>query len=334
MRCKRTERERKKTREKKEQRAVSHASALIHRTSLGFFLIFTYFFFFPHSFFLLILIDLDIVAVSTGEQKAAIIPSVDVGMENLPMPPFPSTLPQTSSSSTTDNSPSTESRPNWYDDGSTATCIDQTSPLTPQQELREIPNDQLLHEVDFNGVNDEFFLFSPGNNNDDQSIHSISDEQQDSIESPLQTSKRIYTVENQIFNDDLGLMDEFHCSSTVDPFGSNHNNNNSSMMITNLDDILIDDDDDEDEELKDPSNYLLNTNYRRPIQEDILYEVEHENSYSDHSQNTSSIVMPDNNVSIFSLVFVVIILRRLRIRITYINQMFPLTSAFLITYLV
>lgn len=213
------------------------------------------------------------------------------------MPPFPSNLPQTSSSSTTDNSPSTESRPNWYDDGSTATCIDQTSPLTPQQELREIPNDQLLHEVDFNGVNDEFFLFSPGNNNDDQSVHSISDEQQDSIESPLQTSKRIYTVENQIFNDDLGLMDEFHCSSTVDPFGSNHNNNNSSMMITNLDDILIDDDD--DEELKDPSSYLLNTNYRRPIQEDILYEVEHENSYSDHSQNTSSIVMPDNNVSIF-----------------------------------
>lgn len=301
MRCERTEEE-KKLGEKKEQRVVSHASALIHRTSRVFFsylhLFLLLLLLFLILFFLVILIDLDIVAVSTGEQKAAIIPSVDVGMENLPTPPFPSALPHTSSSSTTDNSPSTESRPNWYDDGSTATCIDQTSPLTPQRELREISNDQLLHEVDFNGVNDEFFLFSPGNNNDDQSVHSISDEQQDSIESPLQSSKRIYTVENQIFNDDLGLMDEFHCSSTVDPFGSNHNNNNSTMMITNLDDILIDDDDD-DEELKDPSTYLLNSNYRRPIQEDILYEVEHENSYSDHSQNASSIVMPDTNVSIF-----------------------------------
>ena len=226
-------------------------------------------------------------------------------MENLPLPPFASTLPNTSSSSTTtDNSPSTESRPNWYDDGSTATCIDQTSPRTPLPELREISNDQLLHEVDFNGVNDEFFLFSPGDTPDDQLTHSMTDDTPESIESPLQTSNRIYSVENQLFNDELGLMDDFHCSSTVDPFGTNQNNNNSSMMITNLDDILIDDDDDDDEgqHLKDRSSYLLNTNYRRPIQEDILYEVEHENSYSDHSQNTSSIVIADNNVSIFSCI--------------------------------
>jgi hypothetical protein len=59
-------------------------------------------------------------------------------------------------------------------------------------------------------------------------------------------------------------------------------------MITNLDDIIIDDDE----------NHYLNTNYRRPIQEDILYEVEHENSFSDHSQNTSSIIPTDDKVNL------------------------------------
>jgi hypothetical protein len=240
-------------------------------------------------------------------------------MENLPLPPFSSTLPTTSSSSTSDNSPSTDSRliesTNWYDDGSIATCIDQTSP----QIIREISDDRRLHEVDINSVNDEFFLISPRNTIDDEFTSSISD---DKIESPTQTSKRLYTMEN----DDFTLNDDFHCSSTVDPFGSNNNNNNSSIMITNLDDILIDDDDDDGQHLKDPSNYLLNANYRRPIQEDILYEVEHENSYSDHSQNTSSILIADDNVSIR--------LETINVLITHINQMFSLTSAYIIIYFV
>ncbi len=237
-------------------------------------------------------------------------------MENLPLPPFLSPVSNTPSSSVSDNSPSTESRPientNWYDDGSISTCIDQTSQQIPSKELREISNDKILHEVDINSINDEFFLCSPRNITDDEPSSSISDDKHEQefeqIESPRQTSKRIYTMENKNFNlnDDFTLNDEFHCSSTVDPFG--FNNNNSSIMITNLDDILIDDDDDDDDEqhhLKDSSNFLLNTNYRRPIQEDILYEVEHENSYSDHSQNTSSIIIADDNVSLsFFLVFV------------------------------
>jgi hypothetical protein len=228
-------------------------------------------------------------------------------MENLPLPPFSSTLPSTSVSSTSDSSPSTDSRPiesiNWYDDGSIATCIDQTTPEISSNELREISNDKILHQVDINGVNDEFFLISPRNTIDDEFNSSISDDKQEQIESPIQTSTRLYTRENQTINDEFSLTDDFHCSSTVDPFG--FNNNNTSIMITNLDDILIDDDDDDDdgEHLKDSSTYLLNTNYRRPIQEDILYEVEHENSYSDHSQNTSSIPIADDNVS-YSLLFV------------------------------
>jgi hypothetical protein len=229
------------------------------------------------------------------------------------LPPFSSTISNTpSSSSTNDNSPSTESRlienTNWYDDGSIATCIDQTSPQIPSRESREIPNDKILHEVDMNGLNDEFFLFSSRNTTDDEPSSSISDDKHEQdieqIESQTQTSNRLYTMENKNLNlnDDFTLTDDFHCSSTVDPFGFNNNNNNSSIMITNLDDILIDDDDDDDDDplhLKDSSTYLLNTKYRRPIQEDILYEVEHENSYSDHSQATSSIIIADDNVSIF-----------------------------------
>ena len=84
---------------------------------------------------------------------------------------------------------------------------------------------------------------------------------------------------------------------------------NSSIMITNLDDVLMDEDnsnnnDDDNEIRDDASNYLLNTNYRRPIQEDILYEVEHENSFSDHSQNTSSIAAAHERVS-HCIVFVI-----------------------------
>ena len=102
--------------------------------------------------------------------------------------------------------------------------------------------------------------------------------------------------------DDFGLNDEIQSPSSLDPFGYNHNNNNSSLMITNLDDILIDDDDDDNNVQNRPddsSNYLSNGNFRRPIQEDILYEVEHENSLSDHSQNTSSAIATDDKVSIF-----------------------------------
>ncbi len=279
----------------------------------------TFFFLIFYTFLLLffspILTDLDIVAASTEEQKAAIIPSVDVGMENLPLPPFSSsTISNTPSSSFNDNSPSTESRPientNWYDDGSIATCIDQTSPQIPSRELREISNDKILHEIDINNVNDEFFLFSPRNTTDDELLSSRSDntheEEFQQFESPIQTSKHLYTMENKNLNldDDFTSSDDFHYSSTADPFGYNNNNNNSSIMITNLDDILVYDDDEDDNDdddpnhLKDSSTYLLNTNYRRPIQEDILYEVEHENSYSDHSQK-SSIIIADDNVSIF-----------------------------------
>lgn len=235
-------------------------------------------------------------------------------MENLPLPPFSSTFPNTSSSSINDNSPSTESRPNestnWYDDGSIATCIDQSSPHIPPRELNETSNDKLLQAFDLNNVNDEVFVSLPSPTTDYELLNSI-----EQIQSPLQTSKRIYTMENNInLNDDFTLTDEFHCSSTVDPFGFNNNNNNSSIMITNLDDLLIDDDDDDDDDLndlKDSSKYLLNTNYRRPIQEDILYEVEHENSYSDHSQNTSSIIIADDNVSTFSLLSFIFVLKHL-----------------------
>ena len=279
-----------------------------------------FFFSYLQSFLLLfpILTDLDIIAVSTEEQKPAIIPPVVVGMENLPLPPFPSTISNSVSSSLNDNSPSAESRPientNWYDDGSIETCIHQTSSQIPSIELREISNDENLHEVDMNGLSDEFFLFSPRHNTDDEPSSSISDDKHEhdfeQLESPTPTSKRLYTIENKTSNDDFTLPDDFHCSSTVDPFG--FNNNSSSIMITNLDDILIDDEDDDDDDeqnpSKDSSNYLLNTNFRRPIQEDILYEVEHENSYSDHSQNTSSIIIADDNVSIFFLAFVLKIL--------------------------
>jgi hypothetical protein len=300
--------------EQKKTKRATDAAACAH---INFHRFFSYLHLFLLLFFPL-LTDLDIIVVLTEEQKSAIIPSVDVGMENLPLPAFPSTISNTASSSPSDHSPSTESRPidnaNWYDDGSIETCIHQTSAQLPTIELREISNTQNLHEVDMNGAGDEFFLFSPRNTNEDELSSSISDDKHEQdfeqLESPIQTSKRIYTMEDKNINvnDDFTLTDDFHCSSTVDPFG--FNNNNSSIMITNLDDILIDDDDDDDgNDLKDKSTYLLNTNYRRPIQEDILYEVEHENSFSDHSQNTSSIIIADdNNVSLFFSDFVLKIL--------------------------
>ncbi len=203
-------------------------------------------FFFVLSSFLLvlhsILIDLDIAAVSTAEQKS------DSGMEK---------------SSNVDNS-------NWYD-GSMETCIQKTVPNQIESlEIREIPNDEILREIDINAVGDEFFLFSPRN---DETLNSINDKKE-----IIENSKhRFFTMEDKNLND---------------PF--DFDSNNSTIMITNLDDILIDDNNNNDYS----SNNFLNINYRRPIQEDILYEVEHENSYSDHSQK-SSIIIADDNVSIF-----------------------------------
>lgn len=81
------------------------------------------------------------------------------------------------------------------------------------------------------------------------------------------------------FNEDFLFSD--------DPIDSKAN---SSMMITNLDDLLIEDDDDDDDQHL--SKDLLNSNYRRPIQEDILYEVEHENSLSENSQGPSTVPTP------------------------------------------
>lgn len=279
------------------------------------------FFSYLHSFllpFFSILADLAIAAISKEEQKPAIIPSVNVGMEKSPLSLLSSTSSNTPTSSLNDNSPSTESRPlentNWYDDGSIETCIDQTPAPFSSAELRELSHDEILHGVDLNGVGDEFFLFSPRNTTDDEPSSSLSDDRHEQeleqILNPTQIAQSIYTKENKT-DDDFTLSDEFHCSTTADPF--DFKSKNSSIMITNLDDMLADDDDDinnddddddddEDDDqnlFKDKSTYLLNTSYRRPIQEDILYEVEHENSFSDHSQYTSSMVMADDNVRNF-----------------------------------
>jgi hypothetical protein len=203
-------------------------------------------------------------------------------MESSSLPSF------TSTSSNIDGLTTIDSRPienmNWYD-GSMETCINQTAPFpNGSSEIREIRNDEILREIDINAVGDEFFLFSPGNTTDDELSNSLSDNKQDKEfeqnESPTHTSKRIFTMENNNSN----KPHDFHYSSSNDPF--DFDNNNSSIMITNLDDILIDDND------------FQNINYRRPIQEDILYEVENENSFSDHSQNTSSIIFTDDKVRI------------------------------------
>ncbi len=241
-----------------------------------------------HYLFLLlrsISIDLDIVDVSTAEQKSDIIPSVAIGMEHTPLPTITST-PSNVDISTTIDSHSIENT-NWYDDGSIETSIHQTAPIqTPSSEIREISNDEILREVDINAVGDEFFLFSPHDTPDNAASNSLdnTNKQIETNESPTQTSKRIFTMEDKTSNN----IHDFHFSSSNDPFGFDDNNNNSSVMITNLDDIIIDDDE----------NHYLNTNYRRPIQEDILYEVEHENSFSDHSQNTSSIIPTDDKVNL------------------------------------
>jgi hypothetical protein len=181
-------------------------------------------------------------------------------------------------SSTTNDTRSIENT-NWYD-GSLETCIHQTTPSIIQiqsSEIREISNENVLREIDINAVGDEFFLFSPRDSTDDEPST------KETIEIPSPLSNRIFTMENQNMND---------------PFDFDNHNNSSSIMITNLDDILIDDDDDDRDDYS--PNRHLNTNYRRPIQEDILYEVEHENSFSDHSQNTSSIIATDDKVNFYS----------------------------------
>jgi hypothetical protein len=176
-------------------------------------------------------------------------------------------------SSTTNDTPSIENT-NWYD-GSLETCIHQTAPIQIESsEIREISNEEVLREIDINAVGDEFFLFSPRDSTDDEPSN------KELIDSPTQSSKRIFTMDDKTLHD---------------PF--DFDNNISSIMITNLDDILIDDDDDDNNY---SPNRLSNGNYRRPIQEDILYEVEHENSFSDHSQNTSSIITTDDKVNLYS----------------------------------
>jgi hypothetical protein len=175
--------------------------------------------------------------------------------------------------------------PNWYD-GSLDTFIH--SMQTESSEIREISNDENLHEVDITAVGDEFFLCSPRDTNDDELSNSMNTNNTQ-IDSPTQTSKRIFTMDDKTNSNNYT---DFHFSSSNDPFGFDQNNN-SSIMITNLDDLLIDDGDDE-------NTRFLNMNHRRPIQEDILYEVEHENSFSDHSQNTSSIIATDDKVNLYS----------------------------------
>lgn len=167
-----------------------------------------------------------------------------------------------------ENPPATTSLENahWYE-GSVETTILSTNSLPIESnQLREIPNDGSLREVDINAIGDEFFLFSPRDSTDDEpSTKEILDP----------SGKRIFTMEEKTLDDP-----------------SDSENNYSSIMITNLDDILIDDEDENSS-----SERILNGNGRRPIQEDILYEVEHENSLSDHSQNTSSIIMTDDKVN-------------------------------------
>jgi len=179
--------------------------------------------------------------------------------------------------------PMENSQAHWYE-GSLETCIPQTK--TSNVELREISDDENLREIDFNAVGDEFFLFSP---RDEDSSVSITETQSDPVSiSPSRTSNRIFTMENQQL--------DFHYSSSNDPFGSDgttmNNQTETTMMITNLDDIFMNEDD--DQELLQTSEERFQRNYRRPIQEEILYEVEHENSFSDQSQNTSSIVPTDH----------------------------------------
>lgn len=196
----------------------------------------------------------------------------------------------TLTNNTTNNLQSIENT-NWYD-GSMNTFIHQNQ-NDSFSDIREIPNDQGLREIDLNAVGDEFFLFSPRNTTDDEPLNSINnnhnhnnhdddDDDNEIIENP---SKRIFTMEENILTEPF----DFHA-------------NHSSLMITNLDDILINDNE-ENNDIHDSSN-LLNAHYHRPIQEDILYEVEHENSLSDHSHNTSAIIPTDHNVNLYSYLII------------------------------
>lgn len=197
-------------------------------------------------------------------------------MENSSLPTF------TSTSSNTDSLGTIESRQsdnqNWYD-GSLETCVQQTE---SSSNVREISNDEILHEIDINAVGDEFFLISPHNSTDNESLNILND---DIKHENLQITNRIFSIEDKSAN----INNKFHYSTSNDPFDFDNYNNHSGIMITNLDDILIDDN---------QTNSFSNGNYRRPIQEDILYEVEHENSFSDNSQNASSIIAANDNVNL------------------------------------
>ena len=235
-------------------------------------------------------LDLDVLAVTITEQKSVVTPSVDINMAES----SPRSLPTVDA----DHLPTNRSRPtdsiHWYE-GSLETCIPQvaTAVQSDPSEIREISNDEDLREIDLNAVGDEFFLFSPRQTTEDDLSTSITDSRSeldsDPLGSPSQTSKRVFTMDAQLSN----VFDDFHCSSSKDPFGFEQTNP-STLMITNLDDIFMNEED--DQELLNATDQFFNRNYRRPIQEDVLYEVEHENSFSDHSQNTSSIVPTDEQV--------------------------------------
>ncbi|CAF2978225.1 unnamed protein product, partial [Rotaria sp. Silwood2] len=116
-------------------------------------------------------VHLDIVVLSTAEQKSTLIPIVDIEIENSSLTSFILTSSNTDSLKTTDSRPS--ENPNWYD-GSLETYIYQTELIQiDSSNIRKISNDESLREVDINAVGDEFFLFSPHHTTDDESINSL-----------------------------------------------------------------------------------------------------------------------------------------------------------------
>jgi len=113
-------------------------------------------------------------------------------------------------------------------------------------------------------------------------------EQSTNNDKTLTNEIREISNEDSLREIDLNAVgDEFFLVSPRDDQPSNQIytiDDNQTMMITNLDDIIVDNED------------FVNGSQRRPIQEDILYEVEHENSFTDHSQNTSIVNPIDEQV--------------------------------------
>ncbi|CAF0889965.1 unnamed protein product, partial [Didymodactylos carnosus] len=236
-----------------------------------------------------------------------------------------------SSSSTDSSSHFSQQNDHWYEGNSIATCIHRQNSInnnnttlvassslpnnfskhlssdslkrhsagiyqTSTSGLREIPNDEILREVDLNDINnvgDEFFLFSPRNENEDD--NSSKEVNISAIPNVNNNNNSMHNQNNRLYafipsdddnknnnnHEDLFPTDtnesDFHYSTTRDPFGF------GCTTITNLDDIIDDNHD-----------VTMIKNYRRPLQEDILYEVENENSHSDHSPNTTSVIALDD----------------------------------------